>query len=80
MAFCDTPKPGRWLHVAACACSGLRSPCLTDRRIGALPVLQAEIGIGADKTNATQRGGDWPCKIDDARTKLKRLYPKIKSG
>jgi hypothetical protein len=23
---------------------------------------------------------DWQFKIDDARTKLKRLYPKIKSG
>jgi hypothetical protein len=28
-------------------------------------------------TNAKQRGVDWQFKIDDARTKLKRLYPKI---
>jgi hypothetical protein len=45
-----------------------------------LPLLQAEIGIWSDKTNAKQRGEDWQFKIDDARTKLKRLYPKIKSG
>jgi len=38
------------------------------------------MGSGADKTNAKQRGVDWQCKIDDARMKLKRLYPKIKSG
>jgi len=43
-------------------------------------LLQSEIGIWADKTNAKQRGVDWQFKIDDARTKLKRLYPKIKSG
>lgn len=42
-------------------------------------MLQSEIGIWADKTNAKQRGVDWQFKIDDARTKLKRLYPKIKS-
>jgi hypothetical protein len=60
--------------------SCLRSQCLTDRRIGELPLLQSEIGIWADKTNAKQRGVDWQFKIDDARTKLKRLYPKIKSG
>ena len=80
IAFCDTPKHGSWLHVAACELRCLSSPCLTDRRIGELPVLQSEIGIGADKTNAKQRGIDWQCKIDDARTKLKRLYPKIKTG
>ena len=80
IAFCYTPKHGRWLNVAACEFSGLRRQCLTDRRIGALPLLQAEIGIGADKTNAKQRGVDWQCKIADARTKLKRLYPKIKNG
>jgi hypothetical protein len=39
-----------------------------------------EIGIWADKTNDKQRSVDWGFKIDEARTKLKRLYPKIKSG
>ena len=76
----DTPKHGRGLHVAEGEFSGLSSQCLTDRRIGVLPLLQSEIGIWADKTNAKPRGVDWPFKIDDARTKLKRLYPKIKSG
>ena len=80
MAFCYTPKHGSWLHVAACELRCLRRQCLTDRRIGALPLLQSEIGSWADKTNAKQRGVDWQFKIDDARTKLKRLYPKIKSG
>jgi hypothetical protein len=78
--FCYTPKHGSWLNVAECELSCLTSQCLSDRRIGELPLLQAEIGTWADKTNAKQRGVDWQFKIDDARTKLKRLYPKIKSG
>ena len=78
--FCYTPKHGSWLNVAECELSCLTSQCLSDRRIGELALLQSEIGIWADKTNAKQRGVDWQFKIDDARTKLKRLYPTIKSG
>ena len=29
--------------------------------------------------NNTQRGVDWQMKVDDARTKLKSVYPKIKT-
>jgi len=78
--FCHTPKHGSWLNIAECELSCMTSQCLSDRRIGELLLLQSEIGIWADKTNAKQRGVDWQFKIDDARTKLKRLYPKIKSG
>jgi hypothetical protein len=73
-----TPKHGSWLNVAECELSGLTSQCLHGRRIGELSVLQSEIGSWADKTNAKQRGVDWQFQIDDARRKLKRLYPKIK--
>ena len=83
--FCDTPKHGSWLrllneHRAECELSCLASQCLTGRRIGELTTLQSEIKIWADKTNAKQRGIDWQYKIADARTKLKRLYPVIKTG
>ncbi len=77
--FCYTPKHGSWQNVAECELSCLTSQCLSDRRIGELPLLQSEIEIWADKTNAKQRGVDRQFKIDDARTKLKRLYPVIKS-
>jgi hypothetical protein len=33
----------------------------------------------SDKTNARQRGVDWQFRIEDARVKLNRLYPKIKT-
>lgn len=78
--FCYTPKHGSWLNVAECELSCLTSQCLTGRRIGELTLLQSEIKTWADKTNAKQRGVDWQFKITDARTKLKRLYPVIKTG
>lgn len=76
--FCYTPKHGSWLNVAECELSCLTSQCLRGRRIGELETLQSEIGSWSDKTNARQRGVDWQFKIDDARRKLKRLYPKFK--
>lgn len=57
----------------------LTSQCLRGRRIGDLELLQSEIGIWSDKTNGKKRGVDWQFKIDDARQKLKRLYPKNKT-
>jgi len=76
---CDTPKHGSWLHVAACELSCLTSQCMSGRRIGELLELQTEIGAWSDKTNAKQRGVDWQFRIENARVKLKRLYPKIKA-
>src|SRR6266581_8952782 len=74
-----TPKHGSWLHVAECELSCLTSQCMSGRRIGALPELHTEIGAWSDKTNAKQRGVDWQFRIENARVKLKRLYPKIKA-
>jgi hypothetical protein len=34
--------------------------------------------IGTRERNLLQRGVDWQMKIDDARTKLKSVYPTIK--
>ncbi len=79
LTFCYTPKHGSWLNVAECELSCLTSQCLRDRRLGELEVLQSEIATWSQKTNAKQRGVDWQFKIDDARRKLKRLYPKIKT-
>jgi hypothetical protein len=76
---CSTPKHGRWLHVAACELRCLTSQCLSDRRIGALTELHTEIATWSEKTNAKQRGVDWQFRIENARVKLKRLYPKIKA-
>jgi hypothetical protein len=79
LEFCYTPKHGSWLNIAECELSCMTSQCLRGRRIGELKILQSEIGTWSEKTTAKQRGVDWQFRIDDARQKLKRLYPKIKT-
>lgn len=59
--------------------SGFRRQCMSGRRIGELTELQTEIAAWSDKTNAKQRGVAWQFRIENARVKLKRLYPKIKT-
>lgn len=76
--FCYTPKHGSWLNVAECELSCMTSQCLGDRRIAEVPELQSEIMTWSERTNAKQRAVDWQFRIEDARVKLKRLYPKIK--
>lgn len=76
--FCYTPKHGSWLNIAECELSCLTSQCLNGRRMAELSQLQSEIMLWSERTNAKQQSVDWQFRIDDARVKLKRLYPKIK--
>lgn len=78
--FIYTPKHGSWLNIAECELSAMTRQCLNGRRIGHLSELQHELEAWATQTNSKQRSVDWQFKIDDARSKLKRLYPKFKSG
>jgi hypothetical protein len=75
--FCYTPKHGSWLNIAENELSSMTRQCLNDRRIGELETLQEEIDAWSLDVNSTQRGVDWQFKIDDARCKLKSIYPKI---
>ncbi len=78
MTFCYTPKHGSWLNVAENELSSLTRQCIAGRRIGDLETLQEEIEAWSTDINSTQRGVDWQMKIDDARCKLKSVYPTIK--
>ncbi len=53
--------------------------CLAHRRIADIETLQQEIGAWSEDVNQSQRGVDWQLKIDNARCKLKSVYPKIKT-
>lgn len=77
--FIYTPKHGSWLNIAESELSALTRQCLKDRRIGDIETLQAEIKAWATDINQNQRGVDWQMKVDDARLKLKSVYPKIKT-
>ncbi len=76
--FCYTPKHGSWLNIAENELSSLTRQCINARRIGDLETLQREIAAWSIDVNSTQRGVDWQMKINDARCKLKSVYPKIK--
>ena len=70
-----TPKHGSWLNIAEIELSALTRQCL-DRRISDLDVLNTELTAWQNATNTDQRQVDWQFTTDDARTKLRHLYPK----
>ena len=71
-----TPKHGSWLNVAEIELSVFTKQCL-DRRIPDMSTLQQEAKAWYRKRNANQKGVDWQFTTEDARVKLKRLYPQI---
>lgn len=73
-----TPKHGSWLNVAEIELSALGRQCLGSRRIDDLQKLNHELNSWYINRNLKQKGVDWQFKTDDARIKLKRLYPVIK--
>jgi hypothetical protein len=72
-----TPKHGRWLNVAESELSVLTRQCL-DRRIAEIALVVEEARTWASERNQRQIGVEWQFTTENARTKLKRLYPKIK--
>jgi hypothetical protein len=75
--FRYTPKHGSWLNIAENELSSLTRQCLKGRRLGDIELLRTETQAWHQASNNKQRGVDWQFKIDDARRKLKSLYPKI---
>ena len=76
--FRHTPKHGSWLNVAENELSSLTRQCVSGRRFADIAALRDETRAWSIDVNTTQRGVDWQMKIDDARTKLKSVYPTIK--
>ena len=72
--FRYTPKHGSWLNIAEIELSILTKQCL-DRRIPDLDTLKKETESWGRKRNALQKTVDWQFTTEDARIKLKRLYP-----
>ena len=71
-----TPKHGSWLNIAEIELSVLTRQCL-DRRIPDIVFLQKETKAWQRERNAQQKAVDWQFATEDARIKLKRLYPQI---
>jgi hypothetical protein len=71
-----TPKHGSWLNIAECELSALTRQCL-NRRIPDLSTLNNESKIWEHQRNKSQKGVEWRFSTNDARIKLKSLYPKL---
>ena len=75
-----TPKHGSWLNVAELEFSALHRQCMY-RRIESRALVTSETVAWAKERNREQTGSTAGSSAsDDARTKLKHLYPKIKTG
>ena len=71
-----TPKHGSWLNIAECELSVLVGQCLK-RRLGDMQKLRRETVAWERERNAAQKGVDWRFTTEDARIKLKHLYPQF---
>lgn len=71
-----TPKHGSWLNMAEIELSILSRQCL-NRRVPDFATLQAEVDAWQARRSATGGAIDWRFTTEDARIKLKRLYPSI---
>lgn len=69
-----TPKHGSWLNVAEVEFSVLGRQCL-GRRIGTIEELTEEVDAWVQDRNDEVAVVDWQFTTEDARVKLKRLYP-----
>ena len=71
-----TPKHGSWLNMAELELVVLARQCL-DRRIPQQEILKQETGVWQEQRNREEIRVDWRFTTQDARIKLKSLYPSI---
>lgn len=71
-----TPKHGSWLNMAEIELSVLGRQCL-NRRIPDQETLRSEIEAWVSDRNQDKAKMDWRFTAEDARVKLKKLYPTI---
>ena len=71
-----TPKHGSWLDMAESELAVLTTQCL-DRRIPDKPTLTKEVAAWQDDRNKRCVKADWQFTTDNARVKLKSLYPQF---
>jgi len=76
--FVYTPKHGSWLNMAEIELNVLMGQCL-NRRIDNIPKMQKEVLAWQTHRNNKEATINWHFTNDDARIKLKRLYPTILS-
>ena len=74
--FHYTPKHGSWLNIAEIELSVLSRQCMNSF-FDNCAELEAEINSWEKERNSQDKKIDWRFTTDDARVKLKRLYPTL---
>jgi predicted AAA+ superfamily ATPase len=76
--FVHTPKHGSWLNIAEIELNVLWGQCLK-RRIDDIETVRKEAVAWQDMRNNKNARVNWQFTTTDARVKLSRLYPTLKS-
>ena len=74
--FIYTPKHGSWLNMAEIELNVLTGQCLS-RRIDTMETIRREVKAWQNHRNDLVATINWQFTTQDARIKLKRLYPSI---
>jgi transposase len=74
--FHHTPIHGSWLNIAEFELSSLAVQALGNTRINSVGLLNEIISDWQSDRNARQKGVNWHFTAEQARIKLRRLYPK----
>lgn len=72
-----TPEHASWLNIAECELSVLKRQCL-NARLPDIDTVKQKTAAWQERRNQTQSTIDWRFTTEDARIKLKRLYPIVK--
>lgn len=71
-----TPKHGSWLNMAEIELSVLARQCLAER-MESKSILQEQVAAWQQRRNTSGVRIDWRFTTEDARIKLKKLYPNV---
>ncbi|MYH72986.1 MAG: hypothetical protein F4153_10510 [Acidimicrobiia bacterium] len=74
--FVYTPKHGSWLNMAEIEINVMVQQCL-NRRIETIEKVREEVSAWQASRDRLEAKIDWQFTTDDARIKLKRLYPTL---
>ena len=76
--FVYTPKHGSWLNMAEIELNVMVKQCLS-RRIDTISEVTTEVAAWQSHRNNLNAKVDWQFTAQNARTKLKRLYPTLET-
>jgi len=74
--FVYTPKHGSWLNVAEIELNVLNRQCL-NRRIDNMETVRHEVAAWQRRRDNLAAKVNWQFTTEDARIKLRRLYPTL---